>query len=123
MKKGWLIVSMFGLMITAQAQPRPERIKDPAERAERLTDKLTEALELTEEQQTSVGEINLKYAQEANNLWEEHRESREKAREQVRAMKQQKDAELEEVLTEEQMAKYQEYQEKWKERRGRRRRG
>ena len=114
---------MLGVMTTAQAQQRPERMKDPAERAERLTSRLTEALELTEEQQTTVGEINLKYAQEANTRWEERKESREKARSERRDMKQRKEAELKEVLTEEQLAKYQEYQEERKERRGKRRRG
>ena len=110
-------------MATAQAQERSERLKDPTERAERQTTALTKALDLTEEQQASVSEINLKYAEEVNGLWEENRESREKTRAAMKEMKQRKDAELQEVLTEEQMKEYQEFLEKRRDRRGKRRRG
>ena len=123
MKKVWCIAVLIGIMATAQAQERPERLKDPTERAERQTTALTKALELTEEQQATVGEINLKYAEEVNSLWEENRESREKTRAAMKDIRQRKETELQEVLTEEQMATYQEFLEKRKDRRGKRRRG
>lgn len=123
MKKVWCIACLIGIMATAQAQERSERLKDPTERAERQTTALTKALDLTEEQQASVSEINLKYAEEVNGLWEENRESREKTRAAMKEMKQRKDAELQEVLTEEQMKEYQEFLEKRRDRRGKRRRG
>ena len=123
MKKVWLIVGMVGVMATAQAQQRSERDKNPTERAKRQTTALTEALDLTADQQSTVSEINLKYAEEVASLREENRESREKARAAMKDIKQKKEAELKEVLTEEQMEKYQARQEERKGRRGKKRRG
>ena len=123
MKRMWLIASMIGVIATAQAQQRPDRERNPTERAERQTTVLTEALDLSADQQATVSDINLKYAEEVATLREKNREEREEARAAMKDIKERKEAELKEVLTEEQMEKYQEHQKKRKGRRGKKRRG
>ena len=123
MKRIWLIASMIGVIATAQAQQRPDREGNPTERAERQTNALTEALDLSTDQQATVSDINLKYAEEVASLREKNREEREEARAAMKDIKERKEAELKEVLTEEQMEKYQEHQKKRKGRRGKKRRG
>ena len=115
---------------TTQKRKRPDGMPErgkrlsPAERAERQTAALTEALDLTEEQQASINKINQKYADEFTKLRQEDEEARKKARAAMTEMKQKKEAELKEVLTEEQIEKYQTHQEEnRKEHRGRRHRG
>ena len=120
MKKIGLVAAMIGVFATAQAQQRPASDRTPSERAERQTAALAEALDLTEEQQSAVEKINLEYAEEMTSLREKNREVREEARAAMKEMKEKKDAELKDVLTEEQIEKYKAHREKRKEHRGRR---
>ena len=118
MKRVWLIAGMVAIMATAHAQQRPQSEKSPTERAERQTAALNEALDLTEEQQSAVSKINLKYAEEIASLREEQRKAREEERARREEVRQKKEAELKGILSDEQMEKYQEHQEKRKEHRG-----
>lgn len=123
MKRFWIIVCTVGAMTAAQAQPTSERGGTPGERAEKLTARMAENLDLTEEQQAKVGEINLKYANETASLREETREQREETRASMKEIRQQQEAELKQVLTEEQRLKYEARRDERQDRRKRRRRG
>lgn len=123
MKRLWLITCMIGAIVTAQAQSSSERGGTPDERADKLTAKMAENLNLTEEQQTVVGEINLKYANQVADFREETREQREAARATMKEIRQKQEAELKEVLTEEQRLKYEARQEKRQDHRRKKRRG
>jgi periplasmic protein CpxP/Spy len=107
-----IIAIVFGILVsaTAFAQQRPERSRmTPEERAERISARLTEDLELTEEQAEEVKSIHLKYAKQA----EAEREARMQAmKEQHAAMEE----EMKAVLSEEQ---YQKLEEKKEERKSR----
>ncbi|WPP52970.1 hypothetical protein [Catalinimonas niigatensis] len=114
-----IIAIVFGIMIStiAFAQQKPDRNRmTPEERAERISARLTEDLELTEEQAEEVEAIHLKYAKQA----EAEREAR------MQAMKEQHAAmerELKAVLTDEQYQKLEAKQAERKEKRGERRGG
>lgn len=123
MKRLLMIICTAGTVVTAQAQPAPERGGTPGERAEKLTARMAENLDLTEGQQAKVGEINLKYANEAASLREETREQREETRASMKEIRQQQEAELKQVLTEEQRLKYEARRDERQDRRKRRRRG
>ncbi|MGB3777459.1 MAG: hypothetical protein WA960_03815 [Tunicatimonas sp.] len=106
MKRFWMIACLLGAMATAQAQTTSERGGTPRERADKLTAKMAENLDLTEEQRATVAEINLKYAQEAADFRDETREQREAARATMKEIRQNQEAALKEVLTEAQVQKY-----------------
>ncbi len=106
MKRFWMIACLTGTIATAQAQSNLERGGTPRERADKLTAKMAENLDLTEEQRATVAEINLKYAQEAADFRDETREQREAARATMKEIRQNQEAALKEVLTEAQVQKY-----------------
>jgi Spy/CpxP family protein refolding chaperone len=106
MKRLWLMACLTGTMATAQAQSNSERGGTPSERADKLTEAMTKNLDLTEEQRATVAEINLKYAEEVADFREETREQREAARATMKEIRQNQEAALKEVLTEEQIQKY-----------------
>ncbi len=97
---------------------RPER--DPAERAERLTERLTTVLELTAEQAAEVKTLHLSFAERATALREEQQEEREAARESMQALNEERHAEMKSILTEEQFEKLEALEAQRKERRGER---
>ncbi|MFT3886174.1 MAG: hypothetical protein QM724_12340 [Flavobacteriales bacterium] len=78
----------------------------PAARAERLTATMTERLQLTPEQSKKVGEINLKYADEAKALKEERKGAKGGEPGAFKDLKDQKNAELKDVLTADQYTKW-----------------
>ncbi len=106
MKRFWFIICLIGFVATAQAQSNSERGGTPSERADKLTAKMAENLDLTEDQRATVAEINLKYAQAVTDFREETRDQREAARATMKEIRQKQEAELKEVLTEEQAQKY-----------------
>jgi hypothetical protein len=123
MKRLLMIICTVGTVVTAQAQPAPERGGTPSERADKLTAKMAENLDLTNEQQAKVGEINLKYANEAASLREETREQREETRASMKDIRERQEAELKQVLTEDQQLKYEARRDERQDRRKSRRRG
>jgi hypothetical protein len=102
---------------------RPER--DPAERAERLTERLTTVLDLTAEQAAEVKTLHLSFAERATALREEQREEqreeREAARESMQALNEERHEEMKSILTEAQFEKLEALEAQRKERRGERR--
>ncbi len=96
---GFLMLLSIGLKAQdMEAHKRSERT--PEQRAARQTVKMTETLKLNEEQTRRVKEINLRYAQQAQQM-------REAMRAELKSMHQNKDGELKAVLTE---AQYQQLQ-------------
>lgn len=85
----------------AAAQERP-RGPDPEHRLERLT----EVLELTEDQATAVGEILAEQDETRMELWARERDHREQMRDQMRALLDNTEGRLAEVLSEQQMETY-----------------
>ncbi len=101
MKKTMMIGAMSLLMtIPAFAQKDVERAQNPEERAERMTARMAENLELRDDQRAAVYEANLEMVMKA-------RENRQEAREEYQAK-------LADILDEEQMAKAEEMGEKRK---------
>ena len=123
MKRFWMITCLMGTIVTAQAQTTSERGGTPGERADKLTAKMAENLDLTEEQRTAVAEINLKYANEAADFRKETREQREAARATMKEIRQNQEATLKEVLTEAQVLKYEARRDERQDHRRRKRRG
>ena len=114
---------LTGTMATAQAQSNSERGGTPSERADQLTAAMTKNLDLTEEQRATVAEINLKYAEEVADFREETREQREAARTTMKEIRQNQEAALKEVLTEEQIQEYEARRDERQDHRRRKRRG
>ena len=84
----------------------PEREIPPAEeRARQLTEKMKEKLGLTEEQVPAVTEINLRAATQIDTIIHSGGSRRERL-EELRSVQQQRDKELEKVLTKEQWKQY-----------------
>ena len=110
-----------GSMAWAQ---RGGRGGNPEERAEKLTASMTEMLALTEDQQTEVGDLNLKFATQMQETFQENRGDREAMREAMKSLNEERETELASILTEEQMLTYNEkkaeLREKARERRGHR---
>ena len=118
-----MITCLMSCLATAQAQSNSERGGTPGERADKLTAKMAENLDLTEEQRTAVAEINLKYANEAADFREETREQREAARATMKEIRQNQEEALKEVLTEAQVLKYEARRDERQDHRRRKRRG
>jgi protein CpxP len=75
-KKVSLFLSFIFVVFTVQAQPGPGREgrnMDPAQMATRQTDRMTEELELNDEQKEAIYDINLKYAEQIKAMREEMR--------------------------------------------------
>jgi Spy/CpxP family protein refolding chaperone len=102
--KSALLTLLLATMFTAvQAQRGGGPDKDPADRAEHQTAKMTEKLGLSADQVTKVKAINLKYAEKAKANHDAAKAKNADARE---AMRTEHDAELSKVLTKEQAEKW-----------------
>ncbi len=109
MLAGVVGLALVGALATpAQAQQRQrQRSMDPEQRMEMLK----QELELTEDQVTAVETIFAEQDERRRELFEGLREDRRAMREQMRAFQGEMDKELAEVLTAEQMQKFQELRE------------
>jgi hypothetical protein len=94
--------ALFALFITANAQQHT-----PEERAKEETESMKTALNLTDVQLTQVDSINLKYAKKRREMFQQNQNSDPAEREKIRnEMETLKRAELEKVLTADQLIKY-----------------
>ncbi|MBL7953250.1 MAG: hypothetical protein JNM62_16200 [Flavobacteriales bacterium] len=105
MKKLMMIAVLAGMTVAAQAQDK-ER-KTPEERARMRTEHMTKDLGLSAEQATKVQAINLKYADQGEELRKEREADRAEARNDGKALHDAHDAEMKAVLTPEQYGKWQ----------------
>ena len=101
-----LILPVFLMLIsiTSFAQ-RSSQLGTPEERATRQTTRMKEALKLSPEQETSVSDINLKYAKQMQSVIETGGRNLKTAREAKSIMKS-KDKELKAVLDKDQFKQY-----------------
>lgn len=74
-KRRIMLMSLAMVLMTAlvNAQPAPQAMGTPAEQAQKQTEQLSAALELTKRQTEKVGEINLKYVSEMRAMREDMR--------------------------------------------------
>ena len=93
---------------SAKPQPTPAKrnLPPPQERAHRITEKMKEKLNLTEAQVPKVEEINLRTAQQTDAA-SQSTGTREERVAKVRAVQQERDKGLKEVLNQDQWKKYQ----------------
>jgi Spy/CpxP family protein refolding chaperone len=103
MKSALLTLLLATVFTAAQAQRGGGPDKDPSDRAEHQTTKMTEKLGLSADQITKVKAINLKYAEKAKANRDADQAKNKDARE---AMRTQHEAELSKVLTKDQAEKW-----------------
>jgi len=78
MKKILIIAVLVGAtFVQAQAQRRGNQEVNPEQFAEKMTERMAENLNLTEEQKVQVHALHLKEAQKRKASWEERRAARE----------------------------------------------
>jgi Spy/CpxP family protein refolding chaperone len=108
MKKNLFVVIICALFIPilATAQQGQARGRSAEERAKKQTEQMTKQLNLNETQQAQVAAINLKYAQKVDDMRGTGREQQAERREALKQMDEQKEQELQGVLTAEQFAQF-----------------
>ncbi|EKB48461.1 DUF4890 domain-containing protein [Cecembia lonarensis] len=113
MKKILLIVVMFSLSlgVFAQRGGGPREMPKPEQRAERMTNRMAEQLELTDEQKDRIYHINLKNAQERQAEMDARRAEADQRREGRRVQMQEQIKEVESILNPEQAEKWAEMRE------------
>lgn len=118
-----IVVSSLNLALAQPGGGKGGPNMDPAEMANRQTERMTTALDLNEEQTASIQEINLTYA----NIMKEARANRTGDRDEMRAtmevIQADRNAEIKTVLTETQYATFMEQQAEQRQKRGERGRG
>lgn len=115
--KNVLIITTLILVGTAWGQAEgPRERKSPEERAERMTKKMKNNLDLTDEQTDQVKAQNLVFFQKQ----EEQRAKMEALREEGKAMHEEHKSALKSILTPEQAAKAEELMDERKEKRKKR---
>lgn len=112
MRNKLVIVTLIILSFTAcNSTGQRHRIPSAKDMAKRQTEMMTKSLDLNDQQQNSVSTINLKYAEEFQNLREEAGGDREKMRTLRNDLVNKKNEELAKVLSEEQFERYKELEE------------
>lgn len=110
--KSTLVCLMAITAITVSAQPprgNGEQ-RTPEQRAKMMTERLTKELNLTETQQKSVYDLNLKMAQQMEQNREKGRADREEMRQQMESRRKEQSAEMKKILNDEQFAKWEKLQ-------------
>lgn len=107
MKKLLIIAMMFSLSFTAFAQRGQQReMPTPEQRAEMMTNRMAEKLELSEDQKKKIYDIHLENAKKRQAEREARRAEMEGKREEMNAQRQKQNDQIEAVLTPEQKTKY-----------------
>lgn len=103
------IAALFAVSGMAQEKKKG---RSAEQRAEKITNKMKEKLNLTDEQVVKIKAINLEAAQQKDTLKAEAKAER---KEKVKAIETDRDTKIRAVLTEEQKAEYEKMKEKGKE--------
>ncbi len=118
MKKLLVLLPVLLFVFSTQSLwAQPKRPLPQTVRAERQTRWMTKALDLTEDQKESVYDINLKYVKLMDNARQEHAGDKDKKIEAFKVIQDDKDTELQGVLSEDQFITYKEKQKKHREKR------
>ncbi|MDN3669254.1 periplasmic heavy metal sensor [Echinicola jeungdonensis] len=119
--KNLLIVAALMLVIVFQSQAQRGEHKrefNPEKMAQKITDKMAEKLELSEDQKQKVYQLHLDRLQKRKEQHQEMMEKRKAMREKMEAEHKENQAKLEEILTPEQKAKWEEIKkDEWEKRR------
>jgi len=118
----FLMAVLFGTSLS-MAQPGGQRSFNPEEMAKRQTAELKEALSLKADQEKKVYDLNLETSKKMSTMREQMQaggNGMEGMREKMTQIRAEQDKKMKEILTADQWAKYQKYQE---ERRARRMQG
>ncbi len=107
MKKILMIAALFSLSLSvyAQREKQKEMLK-PEQHAERMTNKMVEKLELSDEQKEKVYQVNLQNAQAREVEMESRRAEAKQRREWRQGQTQRQTEEIEAILTLEQAEKW-----------------
>lgn len=112
MKKLLIIATMFSLSFGAFAQKGAKReMQSPEQRAERITSRMAEQLELSDKQKQKVYQLNLENAQKRQAEWETRKSDMEARRKVMQQQRKQQTEEIEAILTPEQKTKWAEIRE------------
>lgn len=107
MKKILLMTALFSLSFGVFAQRGESRdFPSPEERAERMTNRMAERLELSDDQKEKIYALNLENAQIRNSEMEARRAEMEKLREARTESRKQQQEQIEAILTPEQKEKW-----------------
>ena len=101
-----VLVSLFVFSVSAQ-RPDKSSKTTPEDRATRQTEMMTKQLNLTADQQAKIKEINLKYSQQQVGQRSQAKEQMKQNRENMKTQMNARDAEIKQVLTPEQLEKWQ----------------
>jgi Spy/CpxP family protein refolding chaperone len=102
-----LAIIFVATLITSSVIAQEVRMRFSAEDiANKLTEQMVTTLSLTNEQKDSVAAINLKYATQQGEIFRNQAMEREARRAEIRKLQEEKNAEIKQILTEEQYAKY-----------------
>ena len=121
MKKfGFLMLAAMFFATVAMAQPGGQRNFDPKEMAKRQTEELTKELGLNKDQAKKVLELNTKSMEKMSEMRGQMRDggNREAMREKMQKQREEQNAEMKKILTEDQYKKYEKYLEERRSRRG-----
>nr|WP_319400986.1 hypothetical protein [uncultured Carboxylicivirga sp.] len=101
-----IVILLFANITHAQNRMNSEQ------RAKQQTAQMTKDLNLTEEQQGKVAELNKNFGEKMRNLHEENQGDRDKMRESMTKLRDERDNELKKILTADQFNKHKELEEK-----------
>ncbi|GAB4016417.1 hypothetical protein [Spirosoma koreense] len=104
------ILSIALVLVSVMSFAQQAQLGTPEERATRQTARMKEVLNLSADQETSVADINLKYAKQMQSVLETGGRNLKTARAAKSLMKS-KDTDLQKVLNKEQFGKYQDVKE------------
>ncbi|GAB4032291.1 hypothetical protein [Spirosoma gilvum] len=99
------ILSVLFVLFSFVSFAQQRQMGTPEERASRQTARMKEVLKLSTEQETSVADINLKYAKQVQSLMETGGRNLKTMRE-ARSIMKSKDKEMKDVLNKEQYKQY-----------------
>ncbi|MDA3929902.1 MAG: hypothetical protein PF541_13200 [Prolixibacteraceae bacterium] len=115
-KSIFLVLGIVISMLSVAQGPGGQRPNfDPDEMVKRQTDEMVENLGLSDEQAIQVKALNEKYGKKMGEAFQNAGEDRSSMRETMQTIRKEKDAELMDVLTEEQFTKYQDIEKKRRE--------
>ncbi|KAB2918291.1 MAG: hypothetical protein F9K23_03865 [Bacteroidetes bacterium] len=107
-----LVFTIAALFAVSGMAQEKKKGRSAEQRAEKITNKMKEKLNLTDEQVVKIKAINLEAAQQKDTLKAEAKAER---KEKVKAIETDRDTKIKAVLTEEQKAEYEKMKEKGKE--------
>lgn len=106
MKKTILMLAIASMSLAYAQQPAHHKKHTPQERAEKLTEKMTQELGLSAETKAKVSEINYEKARKVEQLRNEAIADKERKKEARQKLKQEHETQLKAVLTPEQFEKW-----------------